>query len=174
MNPSNVSMGYRVSCIKLQKILRDNIVEGDWLWRDGDDKVHVMSSRVVAVQGDTYRYFAMPVMKNNAAHVMSEDEFPSAIDCHITQIDFDMIPIQYWHKVYRLDQLMSLLKVDSYYTLLFLIDEIEKSHVGQTHHDSLEEMLIQYYMSTLPVGVVDEFEISYIEDRARHLQYKST
>jgi hypothetical protein len=141
-------------CSQLQQARKDIIAEGDMIWHEAyngrgpNDTFYYMSSIVTNIRDPQSRQIAIAVMDPSCkVGIFGPDDEVSHQYVSITKIDFDIIPIKYWHKIYRVDELLNILGVNSFYELSAVMAHIESSDaIAEEHFDHIEEVLICYIM----------------------------
>jgi len=133
---------YLMMCYLVSDLINDDIEEGDWIYcfLAKTDKIKTMSSVVMAVEStNKYITIALPHNTNNADFTQCSN----ALELTMSEIDFEIIPKEYWFKVYRIDQLLDMINVGSIYGLEVLIEDLG---IIKELNYSIEETILTYFI----------------------------
>jgi hypothetical protein len=143
LNPK-LNERYILMCLHAKQHLKDSIEEGDWIYThywNLDDKIFVLSGKSIIVR-DNQSHVKIMIAPHLNAHEFTVDSQPEYIHA-LTGIDFNLVPEKYWFKIYRVDQLIDMIGIDSIFGLqLFIEDKLDI--LKSLHGHSIEESLLAY------------------------------
>jgi len=145
IDPRYIDPRYIEMCYSAKDIICDEISEGDHIfcYYDRTESIKVLSSRIIKVESQQI-HASVALPSRFPREFTSEEDIKSTGLFYYQGIDFEVLPKEHWFKIYRIDQLLEMLHIETMRDMSDIIFDGTYYYVD----DPLDVGLLQHIMKT--------------------------